>query len=741
MQRPWLAIAAIFLLGALTGALGLFALLGAVFWLRQRPGLSTMCLILAAGSALATLEDQWTADAPGRPSLPAEGEVIDCVQRGARFRVRVRLDAAPDHWVDARLDHRPAGLAAGARVRLTGRLRGLDPADNPGGFDAQSYGRQHRVLWRHIGAMHLRASAGRVSRWVATARDAARAVLKRTAHPRGAGILTGLLLGDRAAVPEDVQRGLAAAGMGHLLAVSGLHVGGVGAMLALIIGRIGRRMRWRFIDLTVFGVAAPLTLAFVALAGFPLSACRAAVMIALYLLGRAIGRPPDALNLLGLAAIWAVATRPSIMHTPAFQLSFGAVLGLICLVPRAQGRWVGAAAVALVAALVTAPIQAAHFGTWAPIGAWANLALLPFALLLVPFGLLALVIAPIWAMPLNWAAAGAEMLGEFAISISELSGLQHVGTHGAWWLAIGAVALVAWRSGAWRSGAWPICLGAALACGVMAIVRHPPGAIVDVIAIGQGDALLIRDAGRAILVDTGPPESASRLLGVLRRAGVGSLDAVIISHGHPDHDGGLAGLVETVHIGVVLTNGRARAGQGWRQRTADLAAHGTHIRAATATQLRVGRLRLDIYPPPADPALSENDASVVIALRGPAASMLLTGDVEADGEALLVANLPRFQLARSNLPVVLKVPHHGSKTSSSDALLDAVRPRAAIFPVGRRNRFGFPHARVQARYDTRQIVTRRTDLDGRVRVHLTAPARIEALRAEPIDLTAPMKGD
>ena len=731
MQRPWLAIAATFLLGALFGAIGLIALLGAVVWLRRRPGLSAMCLVLAAGSAFATLEDQWTDAAPAQISLPAEGVVIDCVQRGTRYRLRVQLDAAPDHWVDARLDHRPNGLAAGARVRLTGRLRGLEPADNPGGFDAQSHGRQRRVLWRHIGAVHLRTSAGRVARTIATARDSARRALNRTHHPRGAGILTGLLLGDRAAVPEDAQRGLEAAGMGHLLAVSGLHVGGVGAVLALLIGRIGRRMRWRSIDLIVFAVAAPLTLAFVALAGFPLSACRAAVMIALYLLGRAIARPPDALNLLGLAAVWAVATRPSVMHSPAFQLSFGAVLGLIWLVPRAEGRWVGAASVALVAALVTAPIQAAHFGTWAPISAWANLALLPFALLLVPFGLLALLLAPVWALPLDWAAIAAEMLGEFAIGIGDLGGLAHVGTHGAWWLAIGAVALIAWRTQAWR-----LCLGAALACGIMAIVRHPPEGIVAVIAIGPGDALLIRDGGQAVLVDTGPPESASRLLGVLRREGVGSLDAVIISHGHPDHDGGLAGLVDTVPIGVVLTNGRARAGQGWRQHKANLRAHGTRIQAATASQRQVGRLRLEIYPPPIDPDLSENDASVVIAVRGPAASMLLTGDVEEDGEAILAANPPRF-----DTPVVLKVPHHGSKTSSSDLLLDAIRPRAALFPVGRRNRFGFPHPRVQARYDARTIPTRRTDLDGRVRVHLIAPARIEALRADPIDLNAPMKGE
>lgn len=724
MSRPWIAIAISFLVGAALGAVALVGALGAAL-VRRRPGLALLGLTLAAGGAARVAEERWVDAAPAAIVLPADGAVVDVRQRGDRLRVEVALDSTPDHRVEAWLDRRPRGLARGARVRITGRLVGLPPADNPGGFDAAADGRRRRVRWRLRGELALRQPASAIPLAIARSRDQARAALARSAHPHGAGVLTGLLLGDRQAVPDDARRGLERAGLGHLLAVSGLHVGGLGALLALLVARIGRRLRWRRIEWIILAVAAPFTLAFVTLAGFPLSACRAAVMIGLYLLGRAVGRPPDPLNLLGLAALWAVATRPSVALTPAFQLSFGAVGGLILLCPRGRSRWIDAATVALVAAIVTAPLQAAWFGTWAPIAAWANLALLPFALLLVPFGLIALLLAPITMVPLDLAAMGAELLGDFAGEIGALGGLCHVGTHGAWWLALGTVALVAWRTRWWRFSG-----GLAALCVLGAIVARPPDGVAEVIAIGQGDAILIRDGGEAILVDTGPPESAHRLMGALRRAGVERLTAVFISHGHPDHDGALGPLLADFTVDAVYTNGRPRAGRAWQQVAATLARRGVRVQVARADKVRLGDLAIEVRPALADPQASENDASVVLAVHGPALGLLLTGDLEAAGEAALVADPPRFAT-----PLVLKAPHHGSKTSSSDALLDTLTPQAAVFTVGRRNRFNFPHRRVLARYAAREIPTRRTDRAGWMRIDLTT-GRLTSLRGAPLDLSA-----
>lgn len=723
MQRPWLAIGLVFIAGSLCGLWALLALPPTILLLRRRPGLALACLTFAAGGAARHQENRWSIDAPAGLNLPVDGTVIDCLQRGSRYRLRIRPDTTPDHWIDARLSTRPHGMAAGARVLVTGRLRPLDPADNPGGFDAAAYGRQRNVRWRLSGDVVLLAPAGRLARWTAQARDRARRALQRTDRPYGAGMLAGLLLGDRNAVPEVAQDGLSAAGLGHLLAVSGLHVGGVGAVLALLVGRIGRRRRWQHVDAVIFGLSAPLMGAFVALAGFPLSACRAALMIGLYLLGRALGRPPDALNLLGLAAIWAIAMRPSTLWTPAFQLSFGAVVGLIWLCPRTSSRWTGAFWVACVAWGVTAPIQAAHFGTWAPISPWANLALLPFALLLVPFGLFAVLLAPIWSTPLVWAAAGAELLADFAWEIGQIGGLHAVGTHGAWPLALGVVALIAWRTRAWRANAI-----LATVCMIGTVMSRPVQGVVEVLAIGQGDAIILRDQDQVMLVDTGPPESASRLLGALRRSGIDRIDAVFISHGHPDHDGGLHRLVGRITIDAVYTNGRPRQGGRWRQVRRGLAERGVRVLPAPAMALALGRLQLDVRPPPDAPDWSENDASLVIAVHGPRLGVLLTGDIEAEGEAQLSRTLPDFAT-----PVVLKVPHHGSKTSSSAALLDALKPAAAVFPVGRHNRFHFPHRRVLARYAERQVPVRRTDTDGRIQIDCVR-GQIRTLHAEPLDI-------
>ncbi|MCB9553428.1 MAG: MBL fold metallo-hydrolase [Myxococcales bacterium] len=342
----------------------------------------------------------------------------------------------------------------------------------------------------------------------------------------------------------------------------------------------------------------------------------------------------------------------------------------------------------------------------------------------MPLGLAGIALAPLTTAPLDLAAAGAEALVALAEAIAALGGGGLiVGRHAAPLAALPLVALVGLLTARPRAAA---AVAAALAAAALAL--HPFGPRVDFLAVGQGDAVLIRSQGRAILVDAGPEDSGFRLLGSLRRAGVARLDAAYITHGHPDHFAGLAAVAAALPVAEVLTNGRDHDAPRWRRLRAALARHRVPLRPATPGPRPLGALTLTVLGGGGPPALGENDASITIRVDGPAASALLTGDIEARGEARLVA-------ARPGRVTVLKAPHHGSLTSSGPALLDATCPAAAVVPVGRHNPHGLPHPAVVARYRARGIDLWRTDHDGRVTLRLDDPPSLTAHRRPTRALT------
>lgn len=675
------------------------------------------CLLLAAllGGVLAGRRDaRWVEAVPGVPSSPLIGEVQAVRLVGARVDVVVTPDAHPAHALALRLDRRPAGVAAGARVRVVGRFWRPDPADEPGGYDARAAARAAQIGWQGTGTIELIEPAARGG--TLALREGARARLGALSRPYGAAVLTGLLLGDRAAVPDSARAALQVTGTGHLLAVSGLHVGGLAALVAALVMAGARRMhrlrpaRWGAL------VAVPVALVFVALAQFPLSACRAGLMVGAYLGGRALGRRADPVVLLGWAAVGIVAVTPTAASSAGFQLSFGAVAALLASGGERGLR--GAVTTAVVAAGATAPLEAWHFGTVAPLAPLANLLLCPIAaLVLVPLGLAGLAVAPLWTGPLEWAAAGAEAMVALAEAIGALGGGVVVGRHAAPVVALPLVVLFAARHRRWVRGAI-----VAAALGLVALWGWPRGPRVDFLPVGQGDAVLIRGGGRAVLLDAGPEDRGFRLIGALRRAGVGRLDLAIVTHAHPDHFAGLAAAARVVEVGEVWFNGRDPPSPRWRRLRAALA-DVEWRRPRAGERVVLGAATLTAWSGD-DTGLAENDASLIVRLDAPGGSLLSTGDIEAPGEARLLALGP---LAVEPV-TVLKVPHHGSRTSSGAALLDAVCPRAAVFTVGRRNRHRLPHPAIVERYRRRGVDVWRTDIDGRVTLRLGVSPTIEAHR-------------
>jgi competence protein ComEC len=276
-----------------------------------------------------------------------------------------------------------------------------------------------------------------------------------------------------------------------------------------------------------------------------------------------------------------------------------------------------------------------------------------------------------------------------------------------------------------------LVLSAALVVGVLerdhrGFVR-PRGVLrVTALDVGQGDAILVDlPDGEALLVDAGGPVFGARLdpgeravvpsLALRRR---GRLAVVALSHPHPDHAGGLPAVFAQATVGAFWdTNhgARLRAPRGWHRALAEARARGVPVLGPEALcgpprPFHGATLEVLAPCPAVSPGLGANDGSFVLRLAYGRASVLLPGDLESRGEAQV--------LQRLSPCTALKAPHHGSRTSSSEALLERVRPRVVLVSAGHPSPFGHPHPEVLARYARRGIAVRRTDLEGAVSVTL-----------------------
>lgn len=699
--------------------------LGLLFALRRRHWLVLATLVAVLAFTQAALRAEWRLTPELHPAW--EGRDLQLTGRIDSLPVAVTGQAGVPGWrfafaVEAvgdagtalppevprrlmLLSYDGPAVTAGERWRFTARLKRAHGLANPGGFDAELW-----LFEQGLRASGVVRAAERLQAAPWWAIDAARqrlrsAIAERVPDPGMAGVLAALSLGDQNAITHRDWALFRDTGVAHLLSVSGLHVTLFAWLAAALVAPAWRRSGWLCLRVPAptaarwLGVAAALGYAL--FSGWGVPAQRTVLMLASVATLQTLGlRWPWSLVLLA-AAVVVTAADPWALLQPGFWLSFGAVGLLMATGSEAARGWRAGLVVALrtqaIATVGLAPLSLVCFGQLSAVGLLANLVAIPLvSFAITPLALLGGLAPPLWGLA-AWLTQGL---------VAWLQWLA--GWPGAvWWLP----AAPAWAQGLALLGAGLVALrlpwrlrlaGVALMLPLLwPAVPRPPAGEFELLApdVGQGNAVLVRTAGHALLFDAGPAYSPGAdagervLLPLLRGLGLRRLDRLVLSHRDTDHVGGAATLLQALPVGELLSSleadhpllqtgpaaRRCEAGQGW-----------------TWDGVRFELL----HPLPVhfDAVLKPNDLSCV--LRITAASgrrALLLGDLEAQQERALAAREPDL---RADL---LLVPHHGSKTSSSAELLAAVQPRVALVQAGYRSRFGHPALPVLTRYQAAGI--------------------------------------
>jgi competence protein ComEC len=657
-------------------------------------------------------------------------------------------------WTDAPIE-------PGLHVVATGRLRTPRGSLSPGEADRAAFvasrGAQWELTARHVEVLREDdALASRVWRWADRVQRTWAARIE--GDDAAAAALRGIVTGDRAAVPVSLDDRWRTTGIYHVLSVSGLHLTVVAGLAFLLLVRLVAASPWGG-RMRPARAAAPIAIvlacAYTLITGAQLATLRALIVVTIVLVAQMLDRPVRLVDSLGAAAIAILVWRPQDLYDASFQLSFVAALTL-ALQPRDPVvndarlvRWIvrGFVTSAWVA-ITTAPITAYHFHHVAVGGVVGNLVLTPLLeLVALPVGLAGVVLgdlgAPlvegaVWVVRAVDALAKLLALGTPTGTIAVASPLVMAAL-----VAIG-VALAA------RARRTRVDLAGWLAlCAIWALARTPPELAalrVTFLDVGQGDAALVElPSGAVWLVDAGghasmrdvaaasaPGRTIARALAVY---GHRAIDLAIISHPHPDHYLGLVALADTIPIRELWFADDTETGgtATFAQVTHALAARGTRLTRPSLGTLQVDGIELDVIAPryratehasevlAPDPVRSVNDNSLVVVIRYAGRSLLFTGDLEEEGEEQLVA-------AGLHPVDVVKVAHHGSKTSSTPAFVAATRPEIAVISCGVANQFGFPAAAVVERWREVGARVERTDVSGAITVTVSAAGALRVDR-------------
>lgn len=696
--------------------------------------------VMASGTVSLSLDVRWVGRLGGGSGRQGDAAVNP-------VRGRVLLSVAGAHAAgDA------AAWRAGRRIRAPALLRRPSRYLDPGVPDEERIMARRGVTLvggvKSSALVDVIAHGNPVQELAAAARARIRSSIRDSVgrfSARSAGIVTAIVVGDRSGLDAPVQTRLQEAGTYHVIAISGGNIAilaGVTLSVFRLVGALGRgAMLATVLWLAAYGF----------LVGGSASVDRATLMAVIYLLGRSLDLGGSPLNVLALVAGILALRDPLIVADPGFLLTFGATTAILVIAgsPRfaSASRWramlQGMFLASLAAEVALLPVGALFFSRVTLAGLALNFAAIPLMAMAQLAGMVLVPVHEIWP-------AAADAVGWVA----------HLGAEGLVWSA----ALVRFAPFAtWRVPPPEASMIAGYYCSLVVAwaLRHrplscrfSPGAIVrggaltsaalcglaiglpfarggaagdgrlhvTFLDVGQGDAAFIRfPGGAAMQVDAGGlPGGGSFDVGervvapALRAAGVGRLGTLVLTHGDADHVAGAAAIVREFRpwdlwegvpvppfVPLQLIAGEARAVSSRR------------VTVQPDDRVEIEGVSVVVRHPPRpewERQEVRNDDSIVLELLWRDVSIVLTGDIGAEVEQRIVSSFAPSPLR------VLKAPHHGSATSSSELFVRGLAPAIAVISVGRSNNYGHPSRLVLDRYRAAGADVYRTDQDGAVTV-------------------------
>lgn len=538
-----------------------------------------------------------------------------------------------------------------------------------------------------------------------------------------ASLMTSIFLGQASYLKdEDIDR-YRDMGLAHILAVSGLHIGIISGFISFILSNLAVRKKFNvIITLSIIWIYGFLI-------GFPPSILRASIMFSILYLSQVIHEPYDSINSLSLALFVLLLINPYYLFNVGFQLSFAATFSIIIFVAKIRhcfypykNKLTSSLSTILGVQLGLLPFQAYYFNQIGLISILANLVIIPIISFALMLGFLMIVLSAFPSINtiigfflegiLNFEAALLDILQGFSINNMKIFSPEIITIlifYLILFIIFGLIDIKVFskliNKGIFYSLIFAIIFNIYLIIDYDKLEFH----FIDV---GQGDAILIRSKRADYLMDTGGSLfgdyniAEGITLSYLEKLGIRKLDGLFITHFDADHSQGVPVLLDELDVGYIFAS--------YLPDDAMLDAINSNdtklVLLMEEDRLKLDKdVYMDIIWPSKDSHFTGNNASLVTIIRTSGANLLLTGDIEEEAEYLIKDNI--------DYPIdILKVPHHGSNTSSTDGFIDSVRPKEAIISVGRNNLYNHPSGDVVDRYEDLGIDIYRTDEMGLVKI-------------------------